>query len=410
MTYLTNTKVGKITTLFSQDVEYIDNQLSTGVLNTANLFCNVLSTSILTVIPAPQLIPALPALIIVVAVSHRIYVRTSRQIRRISLESTAPLVNHFSESISGLPTIRAFGWNGKYIQKAQELLDWYTLPKYTITCAQNWLMVVLQLMVAGLAIVVVGTAVALRAQKGLNAGFVGVALVGVVSLGEMMTMFATNWANFESDLTALTRVREFSQLTPMEEDLGQNDSAEWWPEKGEVEFRSVTASWRAGLEPALKDINLHIKAGEKVGVCGRTGSGKSSLVSALFRLMEHVTGGIYIDGVEISGLRLDTLRPRLVAIPQDPYFLLDDLVRDNLYPVDHPRKEDIKDEVLITTLQKVKIWERLASVVEKGTSPLDMKMADVVDSLSEGESQLFCLARALLTQGHLVVLDEATSR
>jgi ATP-binding cassette, subfamily C (CFTR/MRP), member 1 len=260
--------------------------------------------------------------------------------------------------------------------------------------------------VAGLSVVVVGAAIALKNGGNVNAGLVGVALVGVVSLSGTVIVFATNWANFESDLTALTRVREFSLQTPTEQDDGDGTVENSWPEKGEVVFKKVTASWRMDLEPALRGINIEIKAGEKVGICGRTGSGKSSFVSTLFRLMDHVEGEISIDGVRIDSLKRQQLRSGLVSIPQDPFFILDDSVRDNLRCGD----SQCTDQDLIDKLQRVKLWERLLHVAGEDSNPLDMKMSSYVDFFSEGEKQLFSLARALRTTGKVVVLDEVTSK
>jgi ATP-binding cassette, subfamily C (CFTR/MRP), member 1 len=384
---------------------------STKQLLTSSVLTSCLGNAILIVIPSPYLIAALPILFAVVWLLQRIYVRTSRQIRRISLEATEPLINHFSESIAGLRTIRAFGWNNHFVSKAQVLLSDYTAPKYMTTIIQNWITNVLQLMVAGLTVTVVGVAVALKAKGGVNAGLVGVALLGLTGMASQVWMFVLNWANFESDLTALTRIREFSQNTPVEKDDGHGDVAPSWPEKGVVEFRNATASWRSELDPVLKDINLHIKAGEKVGVCGRTGSGKSSLVSCLFRLMDNVKGAVSIDDVDISTLKLDTLRSRLGAIPQDAFFQGEDSVRDCLCPsLDGEQAVLISDEKLIDTLHTVKIWNRLSSICGEDKSPLDLKMDDVVDSLSEGEKQLFSLARTLQTTSRVIVLDEATSK
>jgi ATP-binding cassette subfamily C (CFTR/MRP) protein 1 len=330
----------------------------------------------------------------------------------MDLEAKAPLCTHFLETLAGITTIRAFGWATKYHQRATELLDTSQVPFYLLFAIQNWLKLVLELMVAGIVTVVVGVAVVLRDK--IDAGYLGLALVGVMDLGFTLSYFVTAWTGLETSLSAISRVRSFAVDTPKEE-IGSNDAihvASEWPTMGTVSYHNFTASYSAEGEPVLKDICLNIKDGEKIGICGRTGSGKSSLVASLFGLLHQKSGSIEIDCLTTTSLSLEGLRSKIVALPQEPFFLSNSSVRSNMRPwIGQTTRQLVEDYVLVQALEDVGLWRRLNEICgDHEVSVLDAAMQDVEGSFSQGEKQLFCLARAMVTEGRIVVLDEATSK
>lgn len=224
-------------------------------------------------------------------------------------------------------------------------------------------------------------------------------------------MIVLSWTELETSLSAVTRIRQFT-ATPAEGQEGElADAPEDWPMHGAISFENFSASYTDGGAPVLKDINLDIAPGEKVGICGRTGSGKSSLLSTLFGLLHQTTGTLTIDDIPTTAIPLALLRSSIIAMPQDPFFL-HGTVRHNLAPwtspADTPRPP-VPDANMQAALQQVQLWDKLSAAAALGQSALDASLDHVESLLSQGERQLFCLARAVLMGARIVVLDEATS-
>ena len=328
---------------------------------------------------------------------QRFYLRTSRQLRFMEIEIKSPLFSNFLETLSGLVTIRAFGWEDAYRRRNLELVKTSQKPFYLLFCVQRWLELVVSLTVAGFAVLLVGIAVATRGN--ISAGFIGVALINIVTFSENIQSLIMHWTVLETSLGAVSRIRSFTSTTesenlPLEDTVPPKD----WPSTGGIEFRGVTASYsKDTLRPALKDISISIPGGQKVGVCGRSGSGKSTFVAALLRMLDLGDGSIWIDGIDLSTLSRQDVRSRMIVMPQDPYFF-NGSVRLNLDPT-----SELSDIAIIQALSKTQIWETIQS-----QGGLDAMVTD--EFLSYGQRQLLCLAGAMLHEGKKIfVLDEATS-
>ncbi|PGH20053.1 hypothetical protein AJ80_03703 [Polytolypa hystricis UAMH7299] len=398
MSFFFTTDTGITTNRFSQDLQLIDMELPLAMLNTVLAFTTCIAQLILICISAKYVAAVLPVCIVVFYFVQRYYLRTSRQLRFMDIEAKSPLFSSFIETLAGLATIRSYKWESAYRMRNSERINYSQKPFYLLFCIQRWLELVIGLMVAGLAVVLVGVAVATKGT--LGAGFIGVALLNVVTFSENLQGLITHWTNLETSIGAVSRIRQFTNMIQSEHKADEKSlPPDNWPAKGTIEFRNVVASYKPESDPVLNDISFTIVGGKKYGICGRTGSGKSSLIATLFRLIELGSGSITIDGFDITTLPRETLRSRLICIPQEPFLLYGCSVRLNL----DPSGDFVHDDILIDALKKVQIWD-----IVEGAGGLDANIT--AETFSQGQKQLVCFARAMVRKsGNVLILDEATS-
>ncbi|KAF4977469.1 hypothetical protein FZEAL_6033 [Fusarium zealandicum] len=409
---------------FSQDIGMVDNHLPLGLVVTLASFFGVIAKAGLLAASTPYVAATFPLLGGLYFYLQRGYLRTSRQLRLLDLEEKAPLYTQFLETLSGLATLRAFGWSYAAIQANHELVDRSQRPFYLLIIIQRWLVLVLDFTTAGLALLLVGLAVRLRDE--VDVGLTGVSLVQLISLSETVNMLIQFWTSIETSIGAVARIKQFAEDTGQENLPGETqEPPAQWPYRGAIQVGCLTASYGDdGDVKALDGVSLNIEAGEKVGICGRTGrladpihntrfgfllssmtnktsftiSGKSSLFLSFLRLLDSSSGDIIIDDVPLASLPRDTIRSRLIALTQDQ-FILPGTVRHNVDPLNVTSDADIA-----AALQLV----GLADAIEQHGG-LDAQFDE--DALSHGQKQLFFLARAVLRKddGRVVLLDEATS-
>ncbi|PYH48029.1 putative multidrug resistance protein [Aspergillus saccharolyticus JOP 1030-1] len=431
--YFNRADSGTILNLFSQDMTLVDAMLPASMIITLQALANGLVQIGLIATGSSFMALTIPGLICLVYLLQKVYLRTSRQIRFLDLEARSPLYTHFMETLEGLTTIRAFGWQHAFMARSNQLLDESQKPYYLLYCIQRWLDLVLQLLIGSLAVILVSLAVTLRASS--SGGQIGLALNSILGFNATFEMLFTYWTTLETSLGAIARIRSTAQVTPQETDDRDQYPAPpaTWPTHGEIIFDHASASWSSTAStntipipsssprprtkphpPALQDLTFTIPAGTKLGICGRTGSGKSTLLATLLRLLDLSTGSILIDGHDIRSVSRTHLRNRIITIPQEPFFLPGS-VRDNmtLTPPDnihtHPTETtEYSDQRIRTALTKLDLWTTIHEKAN-GENPLDTPMQSL--GLSPGQQQLFCLARAVLRKdtARVVVLDEATS-
>lgn len=336
------------------------------------------------------------------------YLRTSRQMRLLDLEAKNPLFSELTESSDGLHHIRAFKWENEFLDRGLKVLDYSQKPFYYMFCIQRWLNLVLDLAVAAIAVILVSLGFTFAST---NQAAMGLSLLIIMRVGSDMSILIMVWASLETSLGAVARIRDFEDDTPRE-GSGNSDATtalpEKWPHHGAIELDNVTAEYTTPDSDfkVLHDLSLQISAGSKVGLIGRTGSGKSSLLLTLLNFLKY-TGNITIDGIDISTIPPHVLRSRITTISQG-LVELPCSVRDNLVPheIATPLEERTESARLFEILERVGLKDE----IEK-RGGLDRMLADV--GLSAGEKQLFALARALLqnrrTNSKIVFVDEATS-
>jgi ATP-binding cassette subfamily C (CFTR/MRP) protein 1 len=397
LSFFSSTDSGMTLNRFSQDMSLINSRLPVSTMQATTMAFQALAQIALMATGSTYFAAFIPIFLITTWMVQKFYLRTSRQLRLLDLEQKSPLFSSISETLEGLSIIRAFGRQKEYEARNQQRLDASQRPVYLLYCIQRWLNLVLDLIVAALAVLLITLATQLPGTT--SGAALGVALLNVLGFSQSLAQFIYFYTDLETSLQAVARVKDYVEMTEPEDPstVTLTSPPENWPAQGSIEFRGITASYTMKSDPVIKELSVLIRPGRKVGICGRTASGKSSLLSALFRMMELRRGAIYVDGIDLSTIPRQAVRSSLIAIPQEP-LLLPGSVRFNVSPV-----EVVTDDQIVTALQRVGLW----MLVQQHQGGLDGDIDSL--ALSHGQQQLLCLARAILRPGTVLVLDEATS-
>ncbi|KAJ0344702.1 hypothetical protein KNSL1_009101 [Colletotrichum chrysophilum] len=386
---------GELLNRFSEDMQLLDMDLPSNLLNYTSTGVTILAKVIILVVLSQYLGATLPFLCAILYFLQRFYLQTSRQVRLLGIEAKAPLYTHFSESVAGVATIRAFRWQEQYQERNYEHVDESQRPSYTQGCIQAWLTFVLNLIVAVLVVILVVIVVTWHHK--FSAGSVGVSLVMIIGFSEVLARLIQSWTKLESSIGAVARVRRFVSDTETESAAERWTPPVNWPQTGAVTFSDVVASYGSDASPVLKKLSLAIGGGQHVAICGRSGSGKTSLIMTLLQMTDMKEGRIDIDGVNVSTLLQSELCASINVIPQDPFFM-PGTIRFNL----NPYGNSLDDDRLVEVLGRVGVW---SLVQDQGGLDAEMN----VNAWSAGQKQLLCLARAMLRQSKVLILDEAMS-
>lgn len=395
LSFFHTTDSGSITNRFSQDILLIDTELPNALMNIAALVFMMIGQAIIIAVASPYLAISYPVLCAILYYIQKFYLRTSRQLRLLELDAKSPLYTHFLETLRGLRTIRAFNWTAINQELNSKLLDTSQSPVYLLFMVQQWLAVILNLVTTAIVIILVGVATVTRSHH----SYIGLALVNLMSFNTILKQIVILWTTLETSIGSVSRIKTFGETTESESETSSQEmiiASEDWPQNGSVEFINAWATYNPNSNPVLKNVELSIKPGEKIGICGKSGSGKSSLTLTLFRMLDLSHGSITIDNIDISLLPREKVRAHLNAIPQEPFFLKGTF-RENLDP--HQVSND-------ASLMKALKMVSLESIIPR-TGNLDSEMD--AEILSHGQRQLFCLARAIVRPARILIMDEATS-
>ncbi|XP_074520696.1 ATP-binding cassette sub-family C member 4-like [Halichoeres trimaculatus] len=388
--------IGRILNRFSKDISQMDSMLPITFVDFYQLILQNIGVVAVAASVIPLiLVPVFPLLLFFLYL-RRYYLSTSRDIKRLESTTRSPVYSHLSSSLQGLWTIRALKAQDRLKKAFDAHQDLHSEAWFLFIMTSRWFALRLDSICS--VFITFASFGCIFLRDGLDAGEVGLVLTYAVTLVGNFQWTMRQSAEVENMMTSVERVVEYTELeseAPWETETRPPPD---WPTKGLVSFNHVNLSYSSDGPPVLKDISATFQPSEKVGIVGRTGAGKTSLVSALFRLTEP-QGKISIDGVLTSEIGLHDLRQRMSIIPQDP-MLFTDSVRKNLDPFNQQTDDD-----LWRALEEV----QLKTVVEELPGKLETVLAESGSNFSVGQRQLVCLARAILRKNRILVIDEATA-
>ncbi|XP_038686802.1 ABC transporter C family member 3-like [Tripterygium wilfordii] len=327
------------------------------------------------------------------------YIPSARELSRLVGVCKAPVIQHFAETISGSTTIRSFDQESRFRETNMELADGYSRPKFHIAAAMEWLCFRLD-MLSSITFVFSLIFLISIPEGIIDPGIAGLAVTYGLNLNTLQAWVIWNLCNLENKIISVERIIQYTSI-PSEPPLviEENRPDHTWPSQGEVDLIDLQVRYAPHMPLVLRGLKCTFPGGKKIGIVGRTGSGKSTLIQTLFRIVEPASGQIRIDGLNICSIGLHDLRSRLSIIPQDPT-MFEGTIRSNLDPL-----EEYTDEQIWEALDKCQLGDEVRKKDEK----LDSTVTENGENWSMGQRQLVCLGRVLLKKSKVLVLDEATA-
>ncbi|XP_063601949.1 ATP-binding cassette sub-family C member 3-like [Penaeus indicus] len=396
MSFFDTNPSGRIINRFSKEISVLDTTLPDSTRFMLSCITQVVSTLIVILAATPEAGFFMLPIMVVYYMIHIIYIASSRQLKRIESVSKSPIYSHFGETLQGVSVIRAYKKEQEFYDESQRKIESSLKSVYVNVLLNRWVAVSLE-MLANL-ITFAAALMGVAGRGSINSGVVGLSITYALNVTVVLNWVVRVAADLEANIVSVERISEYMQKD-READWTAPDTPASWPDDGCVSFSNYQTRYRPGLDLVLKGITCSFKPGEKVGIVGRTGAGKSSLTLALFRIIEAAGGEIDIDKVNIADVGLHDLRGRVSIIPQDPV-LFSGPLRLNLDPLAAHSDADIWRALELA---------HLAEYIRGQPMGLEHPVDEEGSNFSVGQRQLVCLARALLRNSRILVLDEATA-
>ena len=399
MSFFDTNPKGRIINRFAKDLDYMDKKIPKNYVDFINYVLALSGTLIVICTYLPLFIAVIFVSSIFYYAVQKFYQESSRQLRRLESTTRSPIYSWFGESVTGVTTIKAYGLTESFGHEMGLKVDENSKTVMPTFTAGAWLSMSTQIL--GNLIILAASLLAVIARNQLDKGSVGLAISCAMDITDQLSSVFSTAGSIETNMVSAERIKEYQDSVPQEAEgkLDHDPEPQHWPTGGNISIQGLEMRYRESLPLVLKSVNLDIKAGEKVGIVGRTGSGKSSLILSLFRINEASGGSIEIDDHDISHLGLETLRSAITIIPQDPV-LFSGSLRLNLDPF-----SQYSDEEVWAALETAHLKDYVSSL----TGGLAFLIAEGGDNMAVGYRQLVCLARACLRKTKILLLDEATA-
>lgn len=428
MSFMDTTPMGRILNRFTKDTDTLDNEIGDQLRFFLFTLSNICGVLILCIVYLPWFAIAIPFLGMIFVSIANYYQASAREIKRLEAIQRSFVYNNFNETLSGMSTIKAYRATDRFLEKNNYLIDKMNEAYYVTIANQRWLAIHMDFLACLFALLI--ALLCVNRVFDINASSVGLIVSYVFQIAGQLSMLIRTYTQVENEMNSAERLYSYATNLPEEAPyiITENTPPPNWPDKGVIDFDHASLAYRPGLPLVLKDVTFETKPMEKIGICGRTGAGKSSIMTALYRLSELQSGKIIIDGIDISKLGLKDLRSKLSIIPQDPV-LFRGTIRKNLDPFHEHSDDKLWDALRRTGL----IEESRLDIIKKQIRPtedittignnnndssneitlhkfhLDQTVEDEGSNFSLGERQLIAFARALVRDSKILILDEATS-
>ncbi|EFE45142.1 hypothetical protein TRV_00080 [Trichophyton verrucosum HKI 0517] len=456
--FFDSTPLGRIMNRFSKDIQSIDQDVAVTAIGVIHCAAAIAMIVILISVITPQFLIAGVFITIMYIALGAFYINTSRDLKRLESIQRSPLYQQFGETLNGVVTIRAYGDGARFILDNHGLINTYNRPYIYLWAANRWL--AFRIDIIGALVSFFAAVFLILSARKVDAGAAGLAMTYAITFSENILWLVRLYSENEQNMNSVERVEEYMKVEQEAPALiAETKPAGVWPSKGAVKFVDYSTRYRPDLDRVLKNVSFEIQPGQRVGIVGRTGAGKSSLALALFRGLEAETGKILIDDVDIGLIGLRDLRQNITIVPQDPT-LFTGTIRTNLDPFGL-----FTDEEIFTALRQVHLIgpagseeieppssssaaenaepaqllleddttantpqdsNTLVGTANGSTTDTDFGAAHLQDNkniflnlesaitesgsnLSQGQRQLLCLARALLKSPKVLLMDEATA-
>ncbi|KAF6145054.1 hypothetical protein GIB67_013405 [Kingdonia uniflora] len=399
MSFFDSTPSGRILNRASTDQTEVDLNMPSQIAVVAFLIIQLLGVIAVMSQVAWQVFVIFIPVIATCILYQQYYIPTARELSRLIGVCQAPVIQHFAESVSGSTTIRSFNQESRFMDDNRKLTDGSSRPKFYVAGAMEWLCIRLDLLSS--VTFAFSLVFLISMPEGvIDPGIAGLAVTYGLTLNMLQAWFIWDLCNLENKIICVERIIQYTCIPsepPLTIEANKPDGN--WPSFGKIDICGLQVRYAPHMPLVLRGISCTFPGGMKTGIVGRTGSGKSTLIQTLFRIVEPAAGQILIDNINLSAIGLHDLRSRLSIIPQDPT-MFEGTVRSNLDPL-----EEYKDE---------EIWEaldmcQLGDEVRKKEGKLDCSVNENGENWSMGQRQLVCLGRVLLKRSKVLVLDEATA-